>query len=202
MKSDIERRQHRCARNAIDQRERVSGLSTIATRKFLVSQQCLSALALISCLVLGTPTAYAETVTVTGANGTVLPPGIGTPGGDAVANAGPGPGPDPTNTANAFGGTGGSFPPNILFPGPGGNGGNATSTATTSIITGPASANSGASGGAGGSGSSGGNGGNAISAAITSTTSGSANANSSASGGDGGSEASFFIGQAGNGGDG
>jgi hypothetical protein len=83
------------------------------------------ALALISFLVLATTISYAETVTVTGADGA---PGM--PGSDAVAIAGPGPGPDPTNTANATGGTGGSS----------GAGGNATATATTSVPTGAASA--------------------------------------------------------------
>src|SRR5262249_16465093 len=142
MKSDIERRRQRRAVNtlghAIDQRERFSGLSMIATRKFLTSRQCLTALFLISSLVLASATARAETVTVTGADGVPANPN----GGDAVANAGPGPGPDPTNTANAFGGTGG---PDFV-----GNGGNATSTATTSIASGAARANNNATRGAGG----------------------------------------------------
>jgi hypothetical protein len=137
-----------------------------------------------SVAVLVTATAHAETVTVTGADGAT-----GMPGFDAVANAGPGPGPDPTNTANAYGGTGGS--PFGLSAG--GDGGRAISTATTSIATGAASANSTASGGNGGSDFSGisfgpaGNGGSATSAAIASTASGAASANSTASGGNDGS---------------
>src|SRR5262249_24291690 len=101
MKSEIERRRHGRAVKVLgrpsDQRKRISGLSMIATRKFVAFRQCLTALALISSLVLGTAIAYAETITVIGADGAP-----GSPGGDAVANAGPGPGPDPTNTANAF----------------------------------------------------------------------------------------------------
>src|SRR5262245_35688126 len=143
MKSEIDRRRHRRAVNplghASDQRKRVSGLSMMATRKFLASRQYLTALSLISSVVLGCATAYAETVTVTGADGTPGSPN----GGDAIANAGPGPGPDPTNTANAFGGMGGS----PTFGGLGGSGGNATSTATTSVSTGAASAFGNASGG-------------------------------------------------------
>src|SRR5215472_16655890 len=108
MKSKIERRRDRRAVNTLghasDQRKRVSGLSMIATRKFLAFRQCLSAPALILFLVaLGCATAYAEDVTVTGANGVQG----SLNGGDAIANAGPGPAPDATNTANAFGGTGG-----------------------------------------------------------------------------------------------
>src|SRR5215471_8643205 len=124
MKSEIERRQCRRAVNAlghaIDQCERVSGLSMIVR----ASRQYLTALFLISSLVLGTATAYAETVTVTGADGAV-PGGAGS---DAIANAGPGPGPDASNTANASGGNGG--PPSSVLPS--GSGGNATSIATTS----------------------------------------------------------------------
>src|SRR5262245_21538668 len=143
MESGIERRRDRRAANTLchagDQRKRVSRLSMIATKKFLAFRQCLAVLALISSVVLGCATAYAETVTVTGADGTPGSPN----GGDAIANAGPGPGPDPTNTANAFGGMGGS----PTFGGLGGSGGNATSTATTSVSTGAASAFGNASGG-------------------------------------------------------
>ena len=87
--------------------------------------KCLTAISLVSAL--STAAAYSETITVNGTNGTF-------PGGDATKNAGPGPGPDATNTANAFGGTGG------VLGGIGYNGGDATATATTSITSGPASA--------------------------------------------------------------
>jgi poly(3-hydroxybutyrate) depolymerase len=84
MKSEIERRRHGRAVKMLghpsDQRKRVSGLSLIATRKFLASRQYLTALSLIASLVLASATAHAETVTVIGANG-VPSPGSPIPGG-------------------------------------------------------------------------------------------------------------------------
>jgi hypothetical protein len=182
--SQIERRRYH--QRAVNTLGHASDQRMIETRKFLVSRQCLPALALILSLVaLGTTTAHAETVTVTGANGTPSPaaPIPGGVGSDATASAGPGPGPDASNAASASGGNGGegfvacsTFPISFCFvETPGGNGGNATANATTAITAGAGSAFSNAYGGTGGNGSAGGNGGNATSSATT-TSVGGANA--------------------------
>src|SRR5215471_11766665 len=108
MKSETERRHDgravKMLGHASDRGQRVSGLSLIATRKFLASRQCLPALALISSLALASATAHAETVTVIGADGAPSPgsPIPGGAGSDAIANAGPGPGPDASNMARAY----------------------------------------------------------------------------------------------------
>jgi hypothetical protein len=161
------------------------------SHRALLLQPLLFATALpLVLLAEGATPAYADTVTVTGANGRTGLNG-GTAGGSATATTTTPS--DASNTATAAGGNGGSSctgsAASGCFVGPGGAGGAAKSTATTSIGSGAASAEAASFGGAGGAGVGhsfppiGGNGGAATSNAAASSTTGSASATASSYGG-------------------
>jgi hypothetical protein len=145
----------------------------------------------------GIASAFAASVTVTGANGTPGAPGQrGGAGGSATAKATSS---GTSNSATAIGGNGGPGGPGRMYyypPGAGGVGGAASSTATALSANGSASAaatSTGGNGGLGGPpiypchvsciGGRGGNGGPATSSATASSSTGSASAKANSTGG-------------------